>query len=283
MKEKKYSWAEWQKIIYERHPKINQRIIEEQIAQNSSSTVGVIGMGFDSASTSDGGFAWCDSEEEEVWNIVLLEQDVLPFYEFHKLTTPATEEEIDCPFKVGDVLQCVKSGGNNTYVGKFDPVRVKDEGFRVKKIHSWGLYTSKGVNTVETECGKFLWASTDYFKLVDEAKSDGKFKVGDKVRIRKDSAFYYSEYYFNNPRDEDGVITGIAPRGCLDIMVEWKNGSENSYSEKDLELADGVQYQRPKTPSECFKSVETPTQIPTVKTVKSRRLLADIPQVKSVI
>lgn len=59
------------------------------------------------------------------------------------------------------------------------------------------------------------------------------FKVGDKVRIRKDSKYYTD----NGPRNPIG-ISGYISRFFGDgwINVEWDNGKYNNYREKDLEF-----------------------------------------------
>lgn len=62
-----------------------------------------------------------------------------------------------------------------------------------------------------------------------------EFKVGDKVKIRKDSIYYgYGE---NNPVDVRGTIhqyvysSGVR----LPYTVNWDNGEYNNYSSSDLE------------------------------------------------
>lgn len=68
-----------------------------------------------------------------------------------------------------------------------------------------------------------------------------KFKVGDTIRIRKDSE-YYIEDSSANPKDISGIIDsteeeseGESEESHL-YRVNWSNGRYNSYREKDLEL-----------------------------------------------
>lgn len=60
-----------------------------------------------------------------------------------------------------------------------------------------------------------------------------KFKIGDKVKIRKESR-WYSEKDTANPINEIGVINDIFG---TNISVTWKR-LDNSYTEKDLELVE---------------------------------------------
>jgi hypothetical protein len=64
-------------------------------------------------------------------------------------------------------------------------------------------------------------------------------KVGDKVKIRKDSNFY-KDNWENNPRDVVGVITSLNGSGAavdLPIDVKWPGiDPVNDYAEADLEV-----------------------------------------------
>ncbi len=60
-----------------------------------------------------------------------------------------------------------------------------------------------------------------------------KFKIGDKVRINKDS-FYYNFGTKNNPKDIKGIISKFIGLP-IPIRVKWNNDEENSYNEIDLE------------------------------------------------
>jgi hypothetical protein len=82
------------------------------------------------------------------------------------------------------------------------------------------------------------------------------FKVGDKVKIKKDSIFYGDGT--KNPKDKIGEITEIdlEPNG-LPIRVTWSGGSKNAYEEQDLELVTSQQAQVPsadKLPVYCLRS-----------------------------
>lgn len=64
-------------------------------------------------------------------------------------------------------------------------------------------------------------------------------KVGDKVKIRKDSQFY-NDGWFNNPVGVVGVITSLNGSGAkqdLPIDVAWPGIDHvNDYAEADLEV-----------------------------------------------
>jgi hypothetical protein len=82
------------------------------------------------------------------------------------------------------------------------------------------------------------------------------FKVGDKVKIKKDSIFYGDGT--KNPKDVIGEITEIEtePNG-LPIRVTWIGGAKNAYEEQDLELLTPQQAQVPsvdKLPVYCLRS-----------------------------
>ena len=62
------------------------------------------------------------------------------------------------------------------------------------------------------------------------------FKIGDTVRIRKDSEYYENDEQ-SNPRDISGVIVQYYGLGIhLPIRVKWANDKINSYREEDLEF-----------------------------------------------
>ncbi|PCI28498.1 hypothetical protein COB55_03810 [Candidatus Wolfebacteria bacterium] len=62
-----------------------------------------------------------------------------------------------------------------------------------------------------------------------------KFKVGQKVRIRKDCVLYKGTS--GNPKNTNGIIITINKDDIfgLPIRVMWENNVENIYSEEDLE------------------------------------------------
>lgn len=60
-----------------------------------------------------------------------------------------------------------------------------------------------------------------------------KFKVGDKVKIRKDSMYYRDTA--TNPKDTRGEVKSVNSCGS-EIEVMWDNGFLNVYSESDLEF-----------------------------------------------
>lgn len=64
-----------------------------------------------------------------------------------------------------------------------------------------------------------------------------KFKIGDTVVIDEFSEFYWKETEENstNPINIEGRIINISSYN-LPIIVDWSNGKQNSYAEKDLKL-----------------------------------------------
>lgn len=68
-----------------------------------------------------------------------------------------------------------------------------------------------------------------------------EFKVGDIVKIRKDSQ-YYGEDADNNPAnilgDDVVKVYDDDDPGALNVLVVWKTGCRNSYAATDLELAE---------------------------------------------
>jgi len=72
-------------------------------------------------------------------------------------------------FKKGDYIVCIQNGGNNTVAGRFKAAQNGDGPFYIVDIHEGGIYSSvRGtINTIETACGKFLWNSKDYYKVIN--------------------------------------------------------------------------------------------------------------------
>lgn len=64
--------------------------------------------------------------------------------------------------------------------------------------------------------------------------TENKFKVGDRVRIKKNSGYYGTDEN-NCPKDISGTITYINKTGTYD--VNWDNGDSNCYYPIHLELA----------------------------------------------
>ena len=58
-----------------------------------------------------------------------------------------------------------------------------------------------------------------------------KFKVGDKVRIRKDSIYAHQS-------NTVGMVTEKISDGSFTCHVEFEDGSENGYRDRDLELVE---------------------------------------------
>lgn len=58
-----------------------------------------------------------------------------------------------------------------------------------------------------------------------------KFKIGDRVRIKTDSEWYCRS--LDNPKCE-GTVSEVGWAGL--VVVDWDNGTFNSYTDSDLEL-----------------------------------------------
>lgn len=65
-----------------------------------------------------------------------------------------------------------------------------------------------------------------------------KFKIGDRVKIKKDSKWYTNSR--NNPKNIEGTINNITNHNDLNIYVYWDNGGNNAYYVEDLELIDNM-------------------------------------------
>lgn len=76
-----------------------------------------------------------------------------------------------------------------------------------------------------------------------------KFKIGDKVRLRKSSEFYYKTgTHYGNPINTNGIISEVIKGDIphpddlvlvvagLNIVVQWNGGEKNWYNTKDLKL-----------------------------------------------
>ena len=64
-----------------------------------------------------------------------------------------------------------------------------------------------------------------------------EFKVGDKVKIRKDSE-YYCDDDDTNPKDTEGVVKSLHLSYDHPVRVNWSNGDYNYYRNVDLELVE---------------------------------------------
>lgn len=63
-------------------------------------------------------------------------------------------------------------------------------------------------------------------------------KIGDRVKIRKDSKYYGRDY--SNPMDVIGEVCYINPDSSYSITVDWSNEHSNVYRESDLELTEQI-------------------------------------------
>lgn len=62
-----------------------------------------------------------------------------------------------------------------------------------------------------------------------------KFKVGDRVRISKDSEYYVGSFY-SNPTDVTGTVSEVREDEPFRYRVDWDNGLGNNYKINDLYL-----------------------------------------------
>lgn len=74
----------------------------------------------------------------------------------------------------------------------------------------------------------------------EQSLTSSTLKVGDKVKIAKDSEWYNSGIP-ENPINTVGEIYQMSD-GYLGIFVEWSNGTSNSYNPEDLVLAEKESY-----------------------------------------
>lgn len=76
-----------------------------------------------------------------------------------------------------------------------------------------------------------------------------KFKKGERVKIATTSYYYdpKAPKGSNNPINTEGTIIKIYRIDALGISVNWDNGTNNSYSESDLEIAKTKQTMATKT------------------------------------
>lgn len=80
-----------------------------------------------------------------------------------------------------------------------------------------------------------------------------EFKIGDIVRIKKDTEHYIA-FSIYNPRDWNGTVVNIVnasnlPKKEYIIRVSWENGRSNIYRLQDLEL---IKPKLPKTGNETY-------------------------------
>jgi len=68
-----------------------------------------------------------------------------------------------------------------------------------------------------------------------------KFKIGDKVKIKQDSMYYYGDDPYN-PKDKIGTINDNKYGGDHIYRVTWNISEDihNSYRHSDLELVETI-------------------------------------------
>jgi len=137
--------------------------------------------------------------------------------------------------KVGVIYECYK-GFTDKYgdrVRKGQKFILKDEDNIYDDCYILDKASGRGVDICINK-DKF----TSHFIPSDETTTEPKLKVGDRVKIKKDSMWYGDGD--NNPTNVVGVInnTNNDSHYDLKITVDWDNGTYNAYKEEDLELAD---------------------------------------------
>lgn len=146
--------------------------------------------------------------------------------------------------KILDELQKVEYGDVIRIIRKKDGSKFEEYLVLGKVIGKQGWYIKVEVNKVSIGLHQDYWEEVlkkgdleiQIIKKGQQATSTQTqaFKVGDRVKIRKDSEYYGDSD--KNPKDIEGTIIEIVPKGNLNIRVEWDNNSKNSYASKDLEL-----------------------------------------------
>jgi hypothetical protein len=63
-----------------------------------------------------------------------------------------------------------------------------------------------------------------------------EIKVGDRVRLSKDSEYYKDGSFYSNPTDVTGTVSEVREDETFRYRVDWDNGGDNSYTEGDLYL-----------------------------------------------
>jgi ribosomal protein L21E len=154
---------------------------------------------------------------EDYWQEVLKKGD---------LEVQIIKKPLASIFKVGDKVKIRK---DSQYYGKTS-ANPKGMVGEVIELDRGGLrveWENKQKNSYEN-------------KDLEFATQAQKFKVGDKIKIRKDSKFFGDGA--RNPKDKIGEITGIDLKDGLNlpIRVTWSDGAKNTYNEDDLEFYQGL-------------------------------------------
>lgn len=153
-------------------------------------------------------------------------------------TTPVSPEIVPSTtpqFKAGDRVRII--GNSNIHNRKIGDICYLVEPHFLGR--SWGTSSTQG-GRAEDGCyirpSDMELSSTVSTPTVALTNTPTEFKVGDKVKIRKDSA-YYGASDTHNPADAVGEVVRIDSIGSHNYKVQWPDG-RNDYRAKDLELAE---------------------------------------------
>lgn len=81
--------------------------------------------------------------------------------------------------KPGDIIKCVLGGGNNTSCGDFETVGVGSSQYKIVKILTGGKFNGfdSDMNTIKTECGRYLWNSLRYYEVVGSFSVEPNYEI----------------------------------------------------------------------------------------------------------
>jgi hypothetical protein len=113
---------------------------------------------------------------------------------------------------------------------------------RVGQKFTWnGELKPSGIYTFEKVSGRGIEIyvreenfTSHFIPASEQTETETEFKIGDVVRIDKNSDWY--DQGSANPINIDGVITNFMDED-LGILVKWANDETNSYNKRDLVLA----------------------------------------------
>ena len=137
-------------------------------------------------------------------------------------------------FKIGDKVKIRKD--SEFYTSNNPTMNPRDTVGEIKSIQS-PLSTTYNIEVKWSSNQRVNNYKEDDLELATQAQ---KFKVGDKIKIKKDSKFYGDGA--RNPKDKIGEITEIDLKEGrkLPIRVTWSDGAKNTYNEDDLEFYQGL-------------------------------------------
>jgi hypothetical protein len=148
---------------------------------------------------------------------------------------------------VNDKLSLIRDDKKATFeFNKEDVLNVKNLSKIVGSNYITHVIT---INLLSIRIGCCVIPNSQYEEIVQEFNKnlltqdktkDMKFKVGDKVKIVKESQ-YYRDNDKGNPKDTNGEVFEIVISDSMPIKVRWSNNRTNCYYESDLELVQEIQ------------------------------------------